>query len=154
MMLFGPLAYDREWDDSSFKMKASMFIWSFSFIWLLINSYRGMHKGISTAFALRRDLSQVLSNLSGAKTVHVAIFVVLIARVTWNLAGQRSDTARLEFGLTWNCGAALPLALMYGFAAMLASSALRERASGHKSDRADPQESSGLQAHHDLPLPV
>jgi hypothetical protein len=126
MLLFGPLAYDREWDDSSFRMKAALFMVSSSFIWLIINSYRGMHNGISTAFALRRDLSQVLRNLSGAKTVHVAIFVVLNARVVWNVTGQRSDTARLALAQTWYCGTAIPLALMFGFAAMLASSALRE----------------------------
>jgi hypothetical protein len=125
MLMWGPLGYDREWDDSSFRTRAANSVAHCSCAWLIIVTYRGLHNGVSTAFALRRDLSQVLRNLSGARAVHVAIFVVLIARNSWNMI-PRSDEARLELTLTWLCAGSLPFSFMFVFAAMMASSALRE----------------------------
>ena len=98
VLTYGPLAYERgEWDDSSVIAKASFIVGTCSGSWSVINGYRGLCNSVSMAFTLRKDLGQLLRNLSGAWTVHVAVYAVVFSRASWNMTESRAVAARLEF---------------------------------------------------------
>ena len=85
------------------------------------------------AFTLRRDLGQLLRNLSGARTVHVAVYVVMFARATINVTESRSHAARYELLVSFPCILGAPLVLKRGFAAVMASRALQDLPSTNQS---------------------
>jgi hypothetical protein len=134
VLTYGPLAYERgEWDDSRVVARASFIVFNCSGSFGHILAYRRLRNGVSMAFTLRKDLGQLLRNLSGARTVHVAVFVVVIARATWNVMELRSDAARHESLVSVVCLGGAPLALSFGFAAVMASRALQDLPSTNQS---------------------
>jgi hypothetical protein len=126
VLTYGPLAYKRgEWDDGTVT-RASIIVFICSGAWTIILAYRGLRDGFSVAFTLRKDLGQLLRNLSGARTVHLAVYVVVMARATWNMTDSRSSAARYEIVLSGMCVLEIPFVLFFGFATVMASKALQE----------------------------
>jgi hypothetical protein len=127
MLTYGRLAYEwGEWDDSSVVTRVSFIVFNSCGAWWVILTYRALRSGISMGFTLRKDLSQLLRNLSGLKTLHVAGFVLVYTRSAWNLTYLRSDAARRELLLSFMfCGMGL-FFLFHFFAAVMASRALRD----------------------------
>jgi hypothetical protein len=95
VLTFGPLAYERgEWDDISVVARASFIVFVFSIAWTTTLAYRMLRNGFSMAFTLRKDLGQLLRNLSGARTVHLAVYVVVLGRAAWNMTNLRTHEFR------------------------------------------------------------
>jgi hypothetical protein len=78
------------------------------------------------AFTLRKDLGQLLRNLSGARMVHIAVYVVVTARAAWNVTESRSDAARREFAVSQVCVVPISFVIYYGCAIVMASKAQQD----------------------------
>jgi hypothetical protein len=114
-----------EWNDENSVMKNAFMVAQTSVCWLIIVVYRNLRRGFSNAFALSPGMAQMLRNVNGVRTVHLALWLAFVPYINLQMVESRSNSAREAYATVFLLAAPLAVVSLLGWAIWLAAAALR-----------------------------
>jgi hypothetical protein len=114
-----------EWNDENSAMKNAFLVSQTSICWLIIVVYRNLRRGFSNAFALSPGMAQMLRNVNGVKTVHLALWLAFVPYISRQMVETRSKSAREAYATVFLLAVPLAVVSLLGWAIWLAAAALR-----------------------------